>query len=123
MPGTVGTQASTWQPPTPTVPAGPSGPSGVARSTSTTCKTPARGATEDEPMTADPINLAAALAAFDDVYSPRIVTKVNDYDVRIAHARGDHVWQVHDDTDELFLVLDGEFHVALRDGEDGGERT
>ena len=61
----------------------------------------------------DPVNLDRALASFDDVYSPRIVTRVNDYDVRIAHVAGEHVWHVHDDTDEFFLVLDGRFDVAL----------
>ena len=74
-------------------------------------------------MSADPINLHAALATIDEVYSPRIVARVNDYDVRIAHTRGDHVWHVHEHTDEFFLVLDGEFHVALRDGDSGDERT
>jgi len=69
-----------------------------------------------------PVNLAKALESFDDIYSPRIVASVNDYDVRIAHAEGDHVWHVHADTDEFFLVLDGEFHVAVRDG-DGTEST
>ena len=69
-----------------------------------------------------PVNLTDALASFIDTYSPRIVTRVNDYDVRIAHALGDHVWHVHEDTDEFFLVLDGRFDVALRDP-DGGERT
>ena len=69
-----------------------------------------------------PINLNDALAAFDDVYSPRIVARMNDYEVRIAHARGDHVWHVHEDTDEFFLVLEGRFDVAMRDG-DGAETT
>lgn len=67
-----------------------------------------------------PVNLAEALASFDAIYSPRIVASVNDYDVRIAHAKGDHLWHVHEDTDEFFLVLDGEFHVAVRDA-DGTE--
>ena len=70
-----------------------------------------------------PINLGRALASFDDVYSPRIVARVNDYDVRVAHALGEHVWHVHDDTDEFFLVLDGEFHVAWRSGDGGEEQT
>ena len=70
----------------------------------------------------EPINLTTALASFDDVYSPRIVTRLNDYDVRIAHTKGEHVWHVHADTDEFFLVLEGQFDVALRE-EDGGERT
>jgi mannose-6-phosphate isomerase-like protein (cupin superfamily) len=73
-------------------------------------------------MTAQPVNLTAALASFDDIYSPRIVARMNDYDVRIAHARGDHVWHSHDTTDEFFLVLDGQFDVALREP-DGSVRT
>ncbi len=73
-------------------------------------------------MNPQAVNLTSALASFDDVYSPRIVTRMNDYDVRIAHARGEHVWHVHDDTDEFFLVLDGRFDVSLRDAE-GGETT
>jgi mannose-6-phosphate isomerase-like protein (cupin superfamily) len=73
-------------------------------------------------MNADPVNLTRALASFDDVYSPRIVARMNDYDVRIAHTEGEHVWHVHEDTDEFFLVLDGRFDVALREG-DGRERT
>jgi mannose-6-phosphate isomerase-like protein (cupin superfamily) len=69
-----------------------------------------------------PVNLTTALGSFHETYSPRIVAHVNDYDVRIAHANGEHVWHVHEDTDEFFLVLDGEFHVALRDAE-GQEST
>ncbi len=70
----------------------------------------------------EPVNLSAALASFDDVYSPRIVARMNDYDVRIAHARGEHVWHVHENTDEFFLVLEGRFDVSLRDA-GGGVRT
>jgi mannose-6-phosphate isomerase-like protein (cupin superfamily) len=73
-------------------------------------------------MTLEPVNLTTALASFDEVYSPRIVARVNDYDVRIAHARGEHVWHVHEDTDEFFLVLDGQFEVTVRDAT-GGETT
>src|ERR1700750_2528176 len=69
-------------------------------------------------MTAEPVNLTAALASFDDVYSPRIVARMNDYDVRVAHVRGEHVWHVHEHTDEFFLVLDGRLDVALG-GPDG----
>jgi mannose-6-phosphate isomerase-like protein (cupin superfamily) len=68
-----------------------------------------------------PVNLAEALASFDEVYSPRIIQRMNDYDVRVAHAMGEHVWHVHDDTDEFFLVLDGRFDVAIRDA--GGRES
>ncbi|MFE3452555.1 cupin domain-containing protein [Nonomuraea sp. NPDC059194] len=72
-------------------------------------------------MSNEPITLGKALASFDALWSPRIVTRVNDYDVRVAKVEGEHIWHVHDDTDEFFLVLDGELHISLR--EPGGERT
>ena len=74
------------------------------------------------PMTTAPVNLTAALATFDEVYSPRIVARMSDYDVRVAHTKGEHVWHVHEDTDEFFLVLHGQFDVAVRDSA-GNETT
>lgn len=71
-------------------------------------------------MSSEPVSLAQALSSFDALWSPRIVTRVNDYDVRIAKVEGEHVWHVHDDTDEFFLVLDGCLQIGLR--EPGGER-
>ncbi|ARQ67566.1 cupin domain-containing protein [Streptomyces marincola] len=72
-------------------------------------------------MTSHPTDLTAALASFDAVWSPRIVAAVNDYDVRLARFHGEHVWHVHEETDEFFLVLDGEIDIALREA--GGERV
>jgi mannose-6-phosphate isomerase-like protein (cupin superfamily) len=72
-------------------------------------------------MSNQPISLRQALASFDALWSPRIVTRVNDYDVRVAKVEGEHLWHAHDDTDEFFLVLDGELHISLR--EPAGERT
>ncbi|KUM94819.1 cupin [Streptomyces cellostaticus] len=69
----------------------------------------------------EPISLDMALASFAEQWSPRIVTTVNDYDVRVAKVEGEHLWHVHDHTDEFFLVLGGELHIALR--EPAGERT
>ena len=69
----------------------------------------------------NPIVLDDALASFDVLWSPRIVTRVNDYDVRIAKVEGEHVWHVHDHTDEFFLVLRGELRIVLR--EESGERA
>ena len=70
----------------------------------------------------EPVNLTETLASFTDVYSPRVVAKVNEYEVRIAHTKGDHLWHSHADTDEFFLVLDGRFDIALRDPS-GAERV
>ena len=76
----------------------------------------------DGDMPDSPVNVYEALDSFSDIYSPRIVTRINDYDVRIAHAKGEHVWHVHEHTDEFFLVLDGTFDVSVR-ASDGSETT
>ena len=73
-------------------------------------------------METTPVNLTKALASFGEIYSPRIVARLNDYDVKIAHTRGEHVWHVHENTDEFFLILDGQFDITLRDA-DGRETT
>jgi len=72
-------------------------------------------------MSKQPIDLETALAGFDEIWSPRIVAHVNDYDVRLAKVAGEHVWHVHENTDEFFLVLEGTLDIALR--EEAGERV
>jgi mannose-6-phosphate isomerase-like protein (cupin superfamily) len=62
-----------------------------------------------------PVDLKAVLAGFTEPWSPRIVAYLNDYDIRLARFAGEHVWHVHNDTDEFFLVLDGTIHIGLRD--------
>lgn len=63
-----------------------------------------------------PQNLDAAFDRFDAVWEPRVVGRVNDYDIRIAKVEGDHAWHAHHDTDEFFLCLAGRFTIELRDG-------
>ncbi|MFE9394278.1 cupin domain-containing protein [Streptomyces flavidovirens] len=81
-------------------------------------------ATNEPHKQQEPLALADALGSFDALWSPRIVTRVNDYDVRVAKLAGEHVWHVHEDTDEFFQVLGGELTIALRDGAvEGAERS
>lgn len=53
------------------------------------------------------VNLEAALATFDEAWSPRIVGRYNGNKVFLAKAKGDFVWHSHPETDDLFLVLGG----------------
>jgi len=73
-------------------------------------------------MEREPVNLSEALSSFQTLWSPHIIAQMNDYDVRIAHVEGEHVWHAHEDTDEFFLVLGGEFNIAMR-SDDGKERV
>ena len=53
---------------------------------------------------------------FDDLWSPRVVAKMNSYQFKLAKVEGDFVWHDHPDTDEAFVVLDGELRIDFRDG-------
>jgi mannose-6-phosphate isomerase-like protein (cupin superfamily) len=61
------------------------------------------------------VNLTEKLALFSEHWQPKIVARINNYDVRIVKLKGDFVWHKHDETDDFFLVLDGHLTIQLRD--------
>jgi len=61
------------------------------------------------------VNLAAKLSAFDALFSPKIVARMNEYKIAVVKTKGEFVWHKHDDTDDFFLVLDGRLDIELRD--------
>ena len=63
-----------------------------------------------------PINLNKKFATFSKHWSPRIIAQMNDYHFKLVKMKGDFVWHSHKDTDEVFIVLDGEMSVEFRDG-------
>ena len=63
----------------------------------------------------DPVNLRENLDSFSDHWSPRIVAQMNGLDVMVVRVDGEFVWHSHPDTDDFFLVLDGELDIELRD--------
>ena len=63
------------------------------------------------------VDLAAALASFDEAFSPRIVGRYNDSKIQVAKVRGEFVWHSHPHTDDFFLVLAGSLTIQLRDGD------
>jgi len=66
----------------------------------------------------DKVNIAAALASFDETWSPRIAAEVDDFQVKLTKLEGDFVWHHHDDADELFWVLEGRLLMRFRDRAD-----
>lgn len=63
------------------------------------------------------VTIANKLSLFNEHWQPKIVGELNDYHIKIVKFQGDFVWYKHDDTDEMFLVIDGSFTMKLRDGE------
>jgi len=62
------------------------------------------------------INLDEKFDRFRDQWSPKIIAALNDYLLKIVRIEGEFVWHRHEDTDELFFVVDGAMHLELRDG-------
>ncbi len=67
-------------------------------------------------MSDKPINPTEKLALFSEHWSPKVIAEMNDYQFKLVKVQGDFVWHQHDDTDEVFFVLNGEMSIAFRDG-------
>jgi mannose-6-phosphate isomerase-like protein (cupin superfamily) len=62
------------------------------------------------------INFRQKFGLFDGQWQPKVVAEMNDYQFKLVKLEGDFVWHTHADTDEAFLVIDGELRIDLRDG-------
>ncbi len=63
------------------------------------------------------INFAEKYALFQEQWAPKVVAEMNDYQFKIVRLEGEFVWHTHSDTDETFIVLEGELIIHFRDGE------
>ena len=63
----------------------------------------------------DRINLAEKFALLDGPFKPGVVGYLNDYKLVVVKVEGEFVWHKHDDTDDFFLVIEGEITIQLRD--------
>ena len=62
------------------------------------------------------INFKEKLAKFNEHWSPKIIAQMNDYHFKLAKIKGEFVWHQHDETDEVFIVIDGEMSIAFHNG-------
>ena len=61
------------------------------------------------------INLKEKFKLFSDHWSPRVIAEMNDYQFKLVKIQGEFVWHDHPDTDETFIVLNGEMSIFFRD--------
>ena len=62
------------------------------------------------------INLGEKVGLIGEQWSPRVVAELNDYQFKVARIEGEFIWHDHPETDEAFLVLEGELRIDFRDG-------
>lgn len=59
------------------------------------------------------VDLADKLSLFSDHWSPKVVARLDDHEVKLVKVKGEFVWHTHDEADELFLVIDGTLVIRL----------
>ena len=68
-------------------------------------------------MSSAKINLKEKFSKFTKQWSPRVIAEMNDYQFKIAKIQGEFVWHNHKETDETFIVMEGQMSLKFRDGE------
>ena len=67
-------------------------------------------------MHKEAINLSDKFSLIHDQWTPRVVAEMNDYQFKLVKLEGDFIWHKHDDTDEVFIIIEGQLRIDLRDG-------
>ncbi len=67
-------------------------------------------------MNRQAINFSQKFALFDEQWQPKVVAEMNDYQFKIVKLQGDFIWHDHKDTDETFIVIEGNLRIDFRDG-------
>jgi mannose-6-phosphate isomerase-like protein (cupin superfamily) len=66
-------------------------------------------------MEIEKINIEEKLNLFNDYWNPRIAGNLNGQLIKLVKFKGEFIWHKHDNEDEMFLVINGEFNMELRD--------
>jgi mannose-6-phosphate isomerase-like protein (cupin superfamily) len=67
-------------------------------------------------MIFQPINVREKLGKFSEHWSPKIIAQMNDYHFKIVKVQGEFIWHAHPETDEVFIVLNGQLEIQFREG-------
>ena len=61
------------------------------------------------------INLQQKFGLFTEQWQPKVIAEMNDYQFKVIKLQGDFVWHSHSDTDETFIVIEGNLRIDFRD--------
>ena len=62
-----------------------------------------------------PTSIQRSLEAFEDTWSPRVIARVDDHEVKLVKMLGEFVWHSHPETDEMFIVQRGLLRIDFED--------
>jgi mannose-6-phosphate isomerase-like protein (cupin superfamily) len=61
------------------------------------------------------INFKEKFQKFSDQWSPKVIAEMNDYQFKLVKIQNDFIWHKHEDTDEVFIVLNGKIFIEFED--------
>lgn len=67
-------------------------------------------------MNYESINFSEKYKLFNEQWKPKVISEINNYQFKIAKIQGEFIWHTHHETDEAFIVLNGEIKIEFRDG-------
>jgi len=70
---------------------------------------------ESGKMALQKINLSDKLSKFNDHWAPKVVGSFNGHDLMVVKVKGEFNWHSHEDTDDFFMVLDGQITIQMRE--------
>ena len=62
------------------------------------------------------INFQQKFGLFNERWQPKVIAEMNEYQFKVVKLRGDFIWHDHKDTDETFIVMEGDLRIDFRDG-------
>jgi mannose-6-phosphate isomerase-like protein (cupin superfamily) len=67
-------------------------------------------------MTYKAINFQQKFELFTGQWQPKVIAEMNDYQFKVVKLQGDFIWHDHKDTDDTFIVIEGNLRIDFRDG-------
>jgi mannose-6-phosphate isomerase-like protein (cupin superfamily) len=60
------------------------------------------------------VNIAEKFSLFEELWTPKVVAKMNQIQFKLVKIQGEFTWHEHQDTDEVFVVIRVSDHSGVR---------
>ena len=61
------------------------------------------------------VNIDEKFSKIDELHSYKIIARMNNYYFKLVRMKREFIWHKHSETDEVFMVIDGNLQIDLRD--------
>lgn len=59
------------------------------------------------------INFLSKFSKFNELWSPKVIAEMNEYQFKLAKIKNDFIWHSHEETDETFIVIEGSMSIEF----------